>query len=296
MVGIYKITNNINDKVYIGKSIRIEERIKKHRKADTNMPIHKAIKKYGVEHFTFEILEECNIEELDDREIYWISYYNSKESGYNCTEGGEGASHPVVLSDNDVDSIIWYLSNTDISINEIGKLFNVSSTTISSINCGRSRIRYDINYPVRRSAHKKIEDMINREDLRDTLFKYKGDFEKAASYFNVSSVSLRKLCAKYSLPMYKCNYSNEIKNYCNDGKIDKRIIGKMNTNHQMVDMCNPISHKVLKTFWSIADASKFIGCANESIRKAIHSKNHLFRDYYWEKSNVTTSSTDLVYV
>lgn len=94
MVGIYKITNNINNKCYIGQSIHIKRRWIEHVTASKNENplslISKAIKKYGKDNFSFEILEQCKISELNEREMYWIKYYNSFGSGYNMTAGGEG--------------------------------------------------------------------------------------------------------------------------------------------------------------------------------------------------------------
>lgn len=88
--GIYKITNNINRKVYIGKSKNIEERWTEHKRLSNldeedwkkdhrccQTPIHKAIRKYGVENFSFEVIEETKEEDLNKREIYWIDHYNS---------------------------------------------------------------------------------------------------------------------------------------------------------------------------------------------------------------------------
>lgn len=89
MIGIYKITNQLNGKVYIGQSINIEQRWKQH-KAETRRtaPLYLAFDKYGIDNFDFSVIEECPIEELDDREIYWISYYDSYNKGYNATLGG----------------------------------------------------------------------------------------------------------------------------------------------------------------------------------------------------------------
>lgn len=94
---IYKITNKINNKVYIGQTSRtIEIRWKEHKKNINSLcdrlPLYKALKKYGVDNFTIEEIDECENSLLDEREIYWIHYYNSfsKENGYNCTSGGKG--------------------------------------------------------------------------------------------------------------------------------------------------------------------------------------------------------------
>ena len=88
MIGIYKITKKENGKSYIGQSNDIERRFKEHT-FKNKIPIDKAIQKYGKESFQFEILEECSLDELDEKERYWINYYNTyKGFGYNCSEGG----------------------------------------------------------------------------------------------------------------------------------------------------------------------------------------------------------------
>lgn len=100
MTGIYIITNEVNSKCYIGKSeISIEGRWKDHiNKLKSNKHINrnskpdklqKAWNKYGEDNFTFDILEECLPEECNEREIYWIAYYDSFKNGYNQTLGGE---------------------------------------------------------------------------------------------------------------------------------------------------------------------------------------------------------------
>lgn len=100
MAGIYKITNKINNKIYIGMTTKdIEVRWKQHLKVSKNKNnknhrlIHKAILKYGIENFIFEKLYETdviNLEHLKELEIKYIKEYNSFESGYNLTKGGDG--------------------------------------------------------------------------------------------------------------------------------------------------------------------------------------------------------------
>lgn len=96
MAYIYKIINDINNKVYIGKTyLSIEERFRQHcydAKKDNiqHRPLYKAIKKYGIEHFSITMIEQCTDEEADIRECFWIDYYNSYHNGYNATHGGEG--------------------------------------------------------------------------------------------------------------------------------------------------------------------------------------------------------------
>lgn len=114
--GIYKYENKINGKIYIGLSSNIEKRYSQHLYDSKNEKrlkratgIDYAINKYGIENFTFEIIELCNIEELDEKEKYWISFYNSYENGYNRTTGGQslqGEDHPrAILTEKQVWNI-----------------------------------------------------------------------------------------------------------------------------------------------------------------------------------------------
>lgn len=107
MAFIYKITNLVNNKCYIGKTERtIKKRWKEHLKNCKNLdlPLYRALNKYGIDKFQIEQLEECASEKVDDRETYWITYYNSCEQGYNCTLGGEGGL--LYLPEEEIQNII----------------------------------------------------------------------------------------------------------------------------------------------------------------------------------------------
>ena len=90
--GIYKITNIINNKCYIGCSINIEQRIKEHKRQRKNRhyKIYKAFDKYGIENFKFEVIAKCPKEYLEKLEMFFIKYFNSVSEGYNITDGGYG--------------------------------------------------------------------------------------------------------------------------------------------------------------------------------------------------------------
>jgi group I intron endonuclease len=104
MTGIYIITNEINSKVYIGKANNIDTRWNTHYKKLINQKyidnngnythLQKAWNKDGEENFTFDVLEECTLEQLNEKEKYWIAYYESDNPkyGYNKTKGGDGGS------------------------------------------------------------------------------------------------------------------------------------------------------------------------------------------------------------
>ena len=92
MIGIYTITNKINNFSYIGQSTQIEERFKEHKSQynwnkETNKQLYQAIQEFGLENFTFEVLEECKINQLNEREQYYIKYYNTYPDQYNMTPG-----------------------------------------------------------------------------------------------------------------------------------------------------------------------------------------------------------------
>lgn len=113
MIGIYKIKNKINNKVYIGQSSNITNRFNYYTASNLrfqpNSLILKAIHKYGLEFFEFSILEECSVEDLNKKEIYYISLYNSTKTGYNMTTGGDhnvGSANPMAdLSEEDIKFI-----------------------------------------------------------------------------------------------------------------------------------------------------------------------------------------------
>lgn len=93
---IYKATNKINGKVYIGQSHKsLEERMRRHKNDSTRQDsyFYRAIRKYGWENFSWEIIDTAKTdEELNQKEIYWIQYYESfdnKEKGYNSTSGAD---------------------------------------------------------------------------------------------------------------------------------------------------------------------------------------------------------------
>ena len=93
---IYKSTNKITEKIYIGQTTHtLDKRIKNHikeSKIESNRPFMTSIKNYGIGNFVFEIIDSAdNLNELNDKEIYWIDFYNSvSPNGYNVTGGGQG--------------------------------------------------------------------------------------------------------------------------------------------------------------------------------------------------------------
>lgn len=112
VIGIYKITNKLNNKIYIGQSNNIQRRFSEHQTKGSisRIPVDVAIQKYGKENFSFEVIEECPLNELNEKESYWINYYNSITDGYNCSIGGDFQSTGenngrAILTEDDVKII-----------------------------------------------------------------------------------------------------------------------------------------------------------------------------------------------
>ena len=157
---IYKITNKINGKSYIGQTIQnVKERFYQHcatkcSQAILNMVIHKAINKYGKSNFTIEVIEEVESTNLNDRERYWIRYYDSYNNGYNSTEGGQDG---IKLFKNlDTESIVREYKSGK-SLREIGRLFNVDKQTIKDL-----LVRNNINLRTTKTYKLSQKD---REDI-----------------------------------------------------------------------------------------------------------------------------------
>lgn len=134
--GIYKITNKINLKSYIGESVRINARWLEHKRKAFNKEVYpkeyekalyKAFRKYGLENFDFEIIEQCDKDLLLEKEIYYIKKYNTFEKGYNETSGGDagginnkGSNHAnAKLTDDDIKDIRYRYSLMEETMIEV---------------------------------------------------------------------------------------------------------------------------------------------------------------------------------
>lgn len=128
---IYKITNKVNNMSYIGQTrYTIEFRWKQHQHKKDNTYFHNAIHKYGIKNFEIEVLEECNVEDLNSKEIFFIAKYDTFNKGYNLTIGGDG-NRRLLLDDKYDEIKELYLSG--FSSNKIATLYKVDKATIVKI-------------------------------------------------------------------------------------------------------------------------------------------------------------------
>lgn len=173
---IYKITNQVNGKVYIGQTRQsVESRWNQHKSkarkhVDGNNHFHNAINKYGENAFKVEILEACNFDKLDSREIFYIAKYNSFEEGYNTTLGGGGKRVPDVYNKYEEIKDL-YLSG--FSSNWIAEKFEVDKTTIIKILKGLCvKIRNNQFKINRYELDRMIDDYNNGCSLKELAKRY----------------------------------------------------------------------------------------------------------------------------
>ena len=154
MVGIYKIENLVNHKCYIGQAIDINRRWRKHRETynepkfpQYEYPLYRAMRKYGFENFSFEVLEECLREELNEKERFYVEKYNAFFGGYNQTLGGDGAVNSDCMLKDTVVGIISDLENTNMLQREIAEKWGVDISSVNGINTGRTW-HHNRHYPI----------------------------------------------------------------------------------------------------------------------------------------------------
>lgn len=130
MIGkLYLITNKINNKQYIGQTINsLNHRFNQHvahAKLRVNTPICKAFNKYGKNNFSINLLEECSISALNEKEKHYIQKYNTYYKGYNATLGGAGGT--FIKYDNDL--LIKTYSETNGNVTACAKIAKLSKET-----------------------------------------------------------------------------------------------------------------------------------------------------------------------
>ena len=176
-VYIYKMTNDIDGTIYIGQSVNPQRRFNQHTNSkgqSTSKAIKNAVLKYGADNFSLEIIEECDENNFEDREMYWIDYY--KRNGYNLynkTKGGEnpptfkGENNPLCKhTDEQLKDVIYLLQNTFYSHKQIAKMTNSGVDFVHKVNAGNERRIDGMEYPIR---PKELYEIIS-EKIIDDLF------------------------------------------------------------------------------------------------------------------------------
>lgn len=218
---IYKITNLLNNKVYIGQSLHPEKRWWEHKqRAKTsydNYPIHLAINKYGEENFSFEILEWTK--NYDDEEKRLIKEYNSlSPNGYNILEGGPnpvmyGQDHPRnKVQNKDLPLIIQDLKENKLSDREIAKKYNLTDKIIADINHGYSHRIENEKYPIRVKKGKQKLTENQAEEIKTLLKTTTLSYQKIADMYNVTKGNIYQINRGTNFKRAKDTYPIRSKN------------------------------------------------------------------------------------
>lgn len=180
--GIYKITNIINGKCYIGQSVRLKERFRTHRKHNEDSLFHRAIRKYKLENFLFEILIYCEPCELNLYELLFIQTFNTQSpNGYNLDMNGSeypraestrkkisermSTNHPMSRKVIDICGRTWE------NVKECAEFFNINNKHLSSMMNGK-RLWYKFLKPLDLhyfSEHKDNYTFLTVEELEELI-------------------------------------------------------------------------------------------------------------------------------
>ena len=194
MAYIYKITNIVNNKSYIGQTSKtIEARWEQHWKCLNkneclNRPLYRAFIKYGKDNFKIEEIEECNEDIVNEREIYWISYFNTFKDGYNLTIGGEGNSKIN-------KSQVLTLWKQNKNIDEISQELNCGRNTIASI---LDAFKIPIEERKQRGYLRQGKSVYKIDKETDEILAYYSTMSEAARAIGMSNIksanSISEVC------------------------------------------------------------------------------------------------------
>ena len=206
---IYKITNKINNKIYIGLTTRtLETRWKEHLR-HSSQKIDIAINEFGEENFIIEQIEECSNEMLDEREQFWISYYNSFNGGYNLTSGGR--DNKVIFKPNKIEEVL-ILWNNGYGQKGITELTGLNVETVRNYLLKNGITKEDIRERQGQLIAKSKAKFVNQYDLDGNFIKTWDSLAEAGRAFNAKTGSNITLVCKgerKSAYGYKWKYTNE---------------------------------------------------------------------------------------
>lgn len=191
--------------VYVGQTTQLETRHKQHvdydpscsSRKEYNYPLSRGIRKNGKKAYELIILEDnLEIEELNEKEKYWIQYYDTYWNGYNQTIGGSWPTKPI-YKDDIIKIVIEMLKDENFSYSDISEKTGMSFTHIYNINIGARRKQKDVIYPIRPDGVKGSRGIrFSQEEVLEIHEKLKNStisINNIAKIFNCSSSTISKI-------------------------------------------------------------------------------------------------------
>ena len=269
---IYKIWNEENDKLYIGQtSVGIKTRWSSHLKnyLTNNAVIYRAMRKYGAGVFHIEQIEECDNSLLDEREKYWINYYDSYKNGYNSTPGGTALPSGKMYARLN-DMTIQALWDQGMSICQIAEATQYSTTAI------REHLQEYKNYSIEESEKRGLIQGAKTRSIPISQWNLEGNF--IATYNSIAEAEQQTNIPRQNI--HKClqKQRNAAGNYYWTYENELPII-KYSTKIYQYDKEN----NLIAIYSTKADAAKQCKLDSGSISKVCQGKRKTCGGYRWEE-------------
>lgn len=276
---IYKVTNSINGKIYVGQTTKeLKERIKGHYDAHKNPKniFHKALKKYGFENFNWCVIDFAESQgELDIKEEFWIKFYKSyvgfeDSNGYNSTSGGRDGFYfyDEVIKKMSESQKEWIEENGHPK-GMLGKTH--SKETITKFKKHRKRSRNSNSKKVVKLS-KEGEFIKSYECMRDVS----DDIQKEFNNNDIDAVPHISQCCKGKIKSaygYIWMYKNEY------NKFGIRSISKNKNKRSVIQL--DINGNYIREFESIKEASEYIKVLPRSLSRCLSGKRKTCGGYRW---------------
>ena len=253
---IYCYINKVNNHKYVGQTNNLQRRIREHKSCAFNPKsvsyndlIHKKIRQYGLENFTIDILEtlyKASIEEVNNREIYWIAEletYCAFGKGYNMDRGGGKKGRSYLLTDEELIELKTQIK-AGVAYYDLEKQFSISTSFISSINTGVYFFDENESYPLYQ------------------YYKSDNDYDELIDLLENSSYSLRTIA-------HMLNMGESTVKKINEGRLRKGLYPTYPIRKQSIyeQRANKVKDLLMNTTLTYAQITELTGASDDTIRR-----------------------------